>query len=862
MADAELVVHLDRALPDHADVGRGSVLYLTGRCYHPIRSLRALWASLDGAEHRVWNHSATRADVPSPDPAVDDATPNSLVSGFWAALPVPADPGPRRVRLRFRAELDDGELREIEVGSLEIRPTAVRESAPVSTLPRVAICVATADADPHRLAAQIASLVRQKHQHWSCLVADDASAPERLHEMRALVGEDPRFAIVTHPTRLGAYDNLAHTLSAIPHDAEIIAIMPEGAVWDPTMLTRALAAFHPATMLVAEHPETAGTDLADLLFAEVPARRGSTFFRATLIPDLVPFPPCIGEAAVERWIACVAAARGSLAALPMGAGSRALGPSMRRSRHAARSGDVRSRIMAELWNLRTDYDEELVGRIVMAKILLRRLGTATSAGKRAALARVADLERAPLGLVRHIVGAAGRGRWAAVPEWRCLAGTIAAKTLDAYYRRNRARLFDDRIVRAEITGAHAEVSATSGLKIVEQKMAPLRLSVGATEPRRVNVLTPAIDFRHLFAGYLGKLNLALRLTDVGYAVRLVIVDPCAYDPPSWRRTIAEYPGLEGFFDRVEVAYAADRGVSLPVHASDAFVATTWWTAHVAHRATREIGRDRFLYLVQEYEPMTFPMGSLHALAAASYTYPHVALFSSELLRDYFRAGRIGVYGGAGRGDGADGHVFQNAIASFDVTPERLARAGRRRLLFYARPEQHAARNMFEIGVLALRRAVEAGALDPATWVVDGIGAGRAFEPIPLGHGTRLSLLPRMSLAEYQRTLPSYDVGLSLMLTPHPSLVPLEMAAAGMVTVTNTFANKTADALRALSANLIGAAPTIEGVGDAIAVATTRADDRVARAAGSRVAWSRDWRTSLDDALLARLRDVLDGPRRP
>jgi hypothetical protein len=37
-----------------------------------------------------------------------------------------------------------------------------------------------------------------------------------------------------------------------------------------------------------------------------------------------------------------------------------------------------------------------------------------------------------------------------------------------------------------------------------------------------------------------------------------------------------------------------------------------------------------------------------------------------------------------------------------------------------------------------------------------------------------------------------------MDTPHPSLVPLEMASAGMLVVTSTFENKTYDALRAIS----------------------------------------------------------------
>ena len=41
-----------------------------------------------------------------------------------------------------------------------------------------------------------------------------------------------------------------------------------------------------------------------------------------------------------------------------------------------------------------------------------------------------------------------------------------------------------------------------------------------------------------------------------------------------------------------------------------------------------------------------------------------------------------------------------------------------------------------------------------------------------------------------------------MYTPHPSLVPIEMASAGMLTVTNTFENKTSEALRAISGNLL------------------------------------------------------------
>ena len=123
----------------------------------------------------------------------------------------------------------------------------------------------------------------------------------------------------------------------------------------------------------------------------------------------------------------------------------------------------------------------------------------------------------------------------------------------------------------------------------------------------------------------------------------------------------------------------------------------------------------------------------------------------------------------------------------------------------------------------------------------------------------MQMLPRVSLAEYQRLLPGYDVGLGLMLTPHPSLVPLEMAAAGLVAVTNTYANKTAEALRAISTNLVPVAPTVAGVVDGLREAVGRSRDLEARAAGAEVAWSSDWRTSFDDALLARLSAVLAAP---
>jgi hypothetical protein len=95
-----------------------------------------------------------------------------------------------------------------------------------------------------------------------------------------------------------------------------------------------------------------------------------------------------------------------------------------------------------------------------------------------------------------------------------------------------------------------------------------------------------------------------------------------------------------------------------------------------------------------------------------------------------------------------------------------------------------------------------------------------------------------------------------MHTPHPSLVPIEMAAAGMLCVTSSFEPKTAAALRAISPNLVCAEPALDTVAGALCEAAAGADDVERRVRGSRVRWSRDWAESFPDALLDRLLALL------
>jgi hypothetical protein len=387
------------------------------------------------------------------------------------------------------------------------------------------------------------------------------------------------------------------------------------------------------------------------------------------------------------------------------------------------------------------------------------------------------------------------------------------------------------------------------ISFLEGMIAPLELEVRASEPERANLLIPRIELRHLFGGYIAKFNLARRLAERGIRTRVVCVLPAGRLPGDWMRRVESYRGLEGMFENVEVAFAREADRPLAVNPRDSFLATTWWTAHVARHALERVERERFVYLIQEYEPFTYSMGTHAALARQTYDFPHRALFSTELLREYFRRHAIGVFA---RGDAEgerDSISFQNAITSAPAPSERsLAERGQRRLLFYARRELHATRNMFELGVMALSRAVAEGAVGPE-WEIQGIGAVAGSPRVALGGGRVMRILPRRDQDAYSRLLASHDVGLSLMYTPHPSLVPIEMAAAGMLAVTNTFENKTPEALTRISENLVAVEPTLEGVVEGLRGAVADAGDVERRVRGAAVEWSADWDSALDEGVM-------------
>jgi hypothetical protein len=397
--------------------------------------------------------------------------------------------------------------------------------------------------------------------------------------------------------------------------------------------------------------------------------------------------------------------------------------------------------------------------------------------------------------------------------------------------------------------------AINRLANVERKLRPFPFQMlPADGSPRVNFLLPTLDTRMVFGGYHAALHFIRRLQARGWPVRLLITDDVGCTHDRLQRDFEDNPTVSAILTRASFVNLARRAELLDITSDDSFFAYSMWTAHHASLFAEAVGR-RFVFFIQEYEPAFHHHDYLHAVGASMYAKPHFALFNSEFLRRYFVDQGIGVF--ANGGHGASSSVsFEHALA---VTPpasvDELVRGSPRRLLVYARPEEHAGRNLFELAVIGLRRAVAAGVFDD-DWVFDGVGSLRAEATVSLGGGRVLEIRPKLDVGSYAAALRAYDVGLSLQYSPHPGVVHFEMAASGMAVVTNTFSNRSAEDLREVSENLVPVAPTADDVAEGLRQAVALAADLPARVKHAQGPWVTDWDLAFDDALMERVESEL------
>ncbi|TGS18147.1 hypothetical protein EN852_005855 [Mesorhizobium sp. M2E.F.Ca.ET.209.01.1.1] len=346
------------------------------------------------------------------------------------------------------------------------------------------------------------------------------------------------------------------------------------------------------------------------------------------------------------------------------------------------------------------------------------------------------------------------------------------------------------------------------------------VEIDERRPQTINVLVPAFDFKSLSAGFFGVFQMALFLRKTGVNVRLVLFDNFYFNISEFREKILKYPSMEKIFDDLEVEYIGERRAPFRISRYDYAVATVWYSAYFANKIRSLTDNDRFIYLIQDYETLFYPANSLHAIADRTYEMDYHAIFSSESLMTFFVKNDIGGI----KSRNMSYTFFNNACSANLLAKEIFIQRNRskekKKIVFYSRPVVD--RNMFELTALALSTAFRSGIFDPEEWDCVGMGLGEGV--VELLPGVRSVSLPRMDLSTYIEEVASFDICLTLMASPHPSMIPMDLAASGCVVVTNTFKTKTEDYLQGLSRNIIPAAPGLDEIVAALELAKLKSEN--------------------------------------
>jgi GT2 family glycosyltransferase/glycosyltransferase involved in cell wall biosynthesis/predicted SAM-dependent methyltransferase len=273
-------------------------------------------------------------------------------------------------------------------------------------------------------------------------------------------------------------------------------------------------------------------------------------------------------------------------------------------------------------------------------------------------------------------------------------------------------------------------------------------------PRTVNWFIPGID-----SPFYGGINTALRLAtklaaDHAVENRFVV---CGLGPEEYIRTgiAAAFPGLAS-----APTFIAETDAQLArVPAADAAIATLWTTAY---QVAVHPGAGRRFYLVQDFEPMFYPAGTIYALAEESYRLGLYGICNTENLARLYRS-----YGGTATHftPAVDGAVF-HARHRVRRSPE-----GPVTLFVYARPGHW--RNCWELAEAALHELKDR--------MGDRIRIVAAGSWAPVESGDRLPAIAHLGLLDYAETGDLYrscDMGLALTVSEHPSYLPLELMACG------------------------------------------------------------------------------------
>lgn len=309
-------VSLHAPLPETLEIGRGQYLVVSGDCVSAREDARDVSVVLDGRPLRA------------------ELSPAAGGVSFWQAVFVQPGLAGRTVPVDVVVDLESGRRVTHAAGSVCCREVAwspVDMPGPPPERGLIAICMATYNPDPDAFKRQVDSIRGQAYRSWICIVNDDGTPPVAWQRMQDLCADDSRFVFVRNTENLGFYGNFEQSLKRVPQSVQYVAFSDQDDAWYPDKLSRlvselesesAALAYSDMRIVDAQGGELAPTywvnrrneyrDLKALLVANT-VTGAASLFRRDILEDLVPFPPRVGDAFHDHWLACVALSTGRLA---------------------------------------------------------------------------------------------------------------------------------------------------------------------------------------------------------------------------------------------------------------------------------------------------------------------------------------------------------------------------------------------------------------------------------------------------------------------------------------------------------------------------------------------------------------------
>jgi glycosyltransferase involved in cell wall biosynthesis len=893
-------------IPDKLVVENKTVYYVEGWIFGSslVKDICILY---DGNKFPATDHSIYRPDVLTAYYRIDKKL-NSLFSGFRIPVIIQPVSIEEKKSIQLIVKFKDGEVFSTSLGNVSLMPPEDRRiKMQGSKVPTLAICMATYNPNKELFRKQIESIRNQDYKDWICIISDDNSRKEYLKHIYEIVGCDPRFIIIEHNENKGFYYNFERCLRYVPSGVKYIALSDQDDNWYHNKLSEAVRALeqNPNIQLVycdmkivnskgeilsetywTKRKNYYRSEDLDLLTIANTVTGAASVFRADLLSDILPFPPRYGDVYHDQWIAIIAAAKGGIYYIDkplydyVQSGENIIG-------HIEFDQKSVLKMLSEhghFQNIRINLKNREIPFKLRWKLVFKDMFSACivlynfkhnnarhifTLMENAVLRNVENRYQLLITRPKTIRGLRKISRKVRKNKETInnldkilMASLILNKVTKGFvipFRKLLRKLtqsLNKGLIVPQSVGKSGKTLAVDQMLVeYKRKFSGRVFKVSAGRDQTVNVLISLVDPNNFFGGYIGMFNFAKRIHQLGYRVRLIMTDQKELSEENIEKIKNHDKSLSTFLSEVEYQPCYNHETIVPISKEDIFVATSWWTAYIANEAVQLTEFDKFIYLAQDYEPIFYEHGAYRVLSHNSYKLNYFPFFSTEILQKFFVETKIvdakncGVY-------------FNNPVLEFEISEEKLEKQKRRkrRLLFYARPQPHNARNLYPIGCLALDRAHEMGGFPEEEWEIIAIGGDRGLQMLP--SGLKIKHIGKFGLDEYKDLLPQHDLGLALMDSPHPSLLPIEMAAAGLLVVTNTYGTiKDKEYFSRISENIYAVEPTIESLAEKLLELSDQVDNYQKRARGSKLNWPHAWEVALPENNIKKAIENIKNSRR-